>query len=178
MKDSTSADSLTLILDLVELQIHLNQPQGPLGDTMTQQDTSQSRREPFHLTSPLRMPTEMSWMQPQFTLGRLLTFCIINKGPRLFYNWEPWKIAYTLFEAYRKGNLHVTHKDNAITGMVIAIPVSETELSIEHILCVTKESLRLLIQKCKLWYPGKTLIYRHRGKHRKLNQERLNIYGS
>lgn len=116
-------------------------------------------------------------MRRQFTLGKLVTFCMINKGPRLFHNWEPWKIAYTLFEAYRRGHLHVTEKDNHITGMVIAVPKDNNELSIEHILCVTRDSLVLLIDRCRVWYPGRILIYRHRGKHRKLNQERLSIYG-
>ena len=134
-------------------------------------------RDPSHLTSPSRTPAAMSLTPPRFSLGKLVTFCIINKGPRLFYNWEPWKIAYTLTEAYRLGQLHVTHKENSITCMVIAVPKDNNELSIDHILCVTRESLRLLISKCKLWYPDRVLVYRHRGKHRKLNQERLSIYG-
>ena len=61
--------------------------------------------------------------------------------------------------------------------MVIAVPKDNNELSIDHILCTTRESLRLLIAKCKLWYPDRVLIYRHRGVHRKLNQGRLSIYG-
>lgn len=117
---------------------------------------------------------------PQFTLGRLLTFCLINKGPRLFRGWPPHHIAYVLAEAHHSKILHVTACDNHITGMVIARPIGENRLHIEHILCVTRESLARLLQKCRQVYPGYTLIYDRRGRRRQLSQEqltRLSSYG-
>ena len=96
----------------------------------------------------------------------VLKFVLKHKGPA-FEGWLINQIANYLVEKTKRGELLVTESNGSITGMVIAYPISDKEIYVEHLICA-KGGMRLLRDAKKLMYPNHTIIGDRRGVKRKI----------
>lgn len=101
-------------------------------------------------------------MQPQFTLRDIFKFVYRHRRGTAMVDWPMWKV-YALLEChFKRGQLHITANNSAISGMVIAVPELE-HIRIEQIICASTDAFKVLRAACRHRYPGKDLVYfRHK----------------
>lgn len=120
---------------------------------------------------------ETSKTPQPFTLGEVLQFCLAHRRAKgSFADWQPFQIAYVLAKAHSGKSLYITSTSAGVSGMVIAYPLSEDTLYIEHILCKDRAAFQRLIKLCDERYPRRVLAYNRGGRQKTLKQTRLERY--